>query len=123
MLNCGHTHTCTDGYSTGLFTTDDDASKNQKEILETMAIAFNCDYRENVLESGVYGYVKKCVRTNGHTKEGLYYSHNFCLNTNPLEYQINVAIHHLKDILLLLVRDYHTIIHYHHREKADDDGS
>ena len=56
-----------------------------------MAIVFNGDYRENVLESGVYNYVEKYVRTNGHAKEGLY-CYNFCLNTNPLEYQPSGAI-------------------------------
>ena len=81
----------TNGFSTGLFITGDYASKNHKEILETMAIVFNGDYRENVLESGVYNYVEKYVRTNGCAKDGLY-CYNFCLNTNPLEYQPSGAI-------------------------------
>ena len=77
--------------STGLFTTGPLAPQNQKEILETMAIVFNGDYRENVLESGIYNYVEKYVRTKGSAKDGLY-CYNFCLNTDPFEYQPSGAI-------------------------------
>jgi hypothetical protein len=72
--------------STGLFVTGPLAPQNQKEILETMAIVLNGDYRENVLESGIYNYVEKYVRTRGSAKEGLY-CYNFCMNTDPFEYQ------------------------------------
>jgi len=91
----------TDGYSTGLFTTGDYAAKNHKEILETMAIVFNGDYRENVLESGVYNYVEKYVRTAGCAKDGLY-CYNFCLNSSPLEYQPSGAINMSKFRLIEL---------------------
>jgi len=77
--------------STGLFITGDLAPQNQKEILETMAIVFNGDYRENVLDSGIYNYVEKYTRTKGYAKDGLY-CYNFCLNTDPLEYQPSGAI-------------------------------
>jgi hypothetical protein len=77
--------------STGLFTTGPLAPQNQKEILETMAIVFNGDYRENVLEAGIYNYVEKYVRTKGSAKDGLY-CYNFCLNTDPFEYQPSGAI-------------------------------
>jgi len=76
---------------TGIFITGNLAPQNQKEILETMAIVFNGDYRENVLEAGVYNYVEKYVRTKGNAKDGLY-CYNFCLNTDPLEYQPSGAI-------------------------------
>jgi hypothetical protein len=56
-----------------------------------MAIVLNGDYRENVLEAGIYNYVEKYVRTRGCAKEGLY-CYNFCLNTDPLEYQPSGAI-------------------------------
>lgn len=65
--------------------------ENQKDILETMAIVFNGDYRENVLEAGIYNYVEKYVRTKGCAKDGLY-CYNFCLNTDPFEYQPSGAI-------------------------------
>jgi hypothetical protein len=77
--------------STGIFITGSLATQNQKEILETMAIVLNGDYRENVLESGIYNYVEKYVRTKGSAKEGLY-CYNFCLNTDPFEYQPSGAI-------------------------------
>jgi len=77
--------------ATGIFLTGKIASENQKEILETMAIVFNGDYRENVLEAGVYNYVEKYVRTKGNAKDGLY-CYNFCLNTDPFEYQPSGAI-------------------------------
>ena len=75
----------------GIFITGNLAPENQKEILETMAIVFNGDYRENVLESGVFNYVEKYVRTKGSAKDGLY-CYNFCLNTDPFEYQPSGAI-------------------------------
>jgi hypothetical protein len=77
--------------STGIFISGNLAPENQKEILETMAIVFNGDYRENVLEAGIYNYVEKYVRTKGSAKEGLY-CYNFCLTTDPFEYQPSGAI-------------------------------
>jgi hypothetical protein len=78
-------------FNTGIFVTGPFAPQNQKEILETMAIVFNGDYRENVLESGIYNFVEKYVRTKGNAKDGLY-CYNFCLNTDPFEYQPSGAI-------------------------------
>ena len=80
-----------DGKNTGLFISGLFSQQNKKEILETLAIVFNGDYRENVLESGVYNYVEKYVRTRGSAKDGLY-CYNFCLNTSPFEYQPSGAI-------------------------------
>jgi hypothetical protein len=77
--------------STGIFVTGKLSPENQKEILETLAIVFNGDYRENVLEAGVFNYVEKYVRTKGNAKDGLY-CYNFCLNTDPFEYQPSGAI-------------------------------
>lgn len=81
----------TKGNNTGIFITGDFINDNQKDILETMAILLNGDYRENVLPRGVYDYVEKYVRTPGFAKEGLY-CYNFCLNTSPFEYQPSGAI-------------------------------
>ena len=77
--------------STGIYVSGPLAPQNQKEILETMAIVLNGDYRENVLEAGIYNYVEKYVRTKGSAKEGLY-CYNFCLTTDPCEYQPSGAI-------------------------------
>jgi hypothetical protein len=77
--------------TTGIFITGPFIVDNQKEILETMAILLNGDYRENVLPRGIYDYVEKYVRTPGFAKDGIY-CYNFCLNTSPYEYQPSGAI-------------------------------
>jgi hypothetical protein len=38
-----------------------------------------------------FDYIEKYTRTHGNAKEGLY-CYNFCLNTNPLEYQPSGAL-------------------------------
>ena len=65
--------------------------ENQKEIMNSMAIVFNGDYRENVLTSGVYNYVEKYTRTKGSAVDGIY-CYNFGLNTSPFESQPSGAI-------------------------------
>jgi hypothetical protein len=77
--------------NTGIYYSGDFSEVNQKEILQTMAIVLNGDYRENALENGVYNYVEKYVRCAGGAKDGLY-CYNFCLNTSPYEYQPSGAI-------------------------------
>lgn len=77
--------------NTGITVTGDYKSENRKEILETLAILFNGEYRENLMTRGVYDYVEKYVRTKGNAKEGLY-CYNFCLNTSPFDYQPSGAI-------------------------------
>jgi|UniRef100_A0A6C0H2E2 hypothetical protein len=75
-----------DGRNTGITTVGDFAVQNQYAILETMGILLNGEYRENLLTRGVYDYIEKYSRTQGSAQEGLY-CYNFCLNTNPSEYQ------------------------------------
>jgi hypothetical protein len=77
--------------NSGLFYTGDFAVDNQKNILISMGILLNGEYRENALTHGVFDYIEKYTRTHGHAKEGLY-CYNFCLNTNPLEYQPSGAL-------------------------------
>jgi len=72
--------------TTGINTTGIYHPENQKEILSTMGILLNGEYRENTLENGIYNYVEKYTRTAGFAKEGLY-CYNFCLNTNPYDIQ------------------------------------
>ena len=78
-------------YNTGFYYTGDFTVDNQKEILQTMGILLNGEYRENNLVSGIFNYIEKYVRTRGSAKEGLY-CYNFCLNTDPFEYQPSGAI-------------------------------
>lgn len=90
-----------DRKTTGLYITGDYNPDNQKHILQTMGILLNGEYRETNLPTGIYDYVEKYVRTQGSAKEGLY-CYNFCLNTNPFEYQPSGAINmsKFKDIQL-----------------------
>ena len=80
-----------DGTNTGYLITGDFCVYNHKPILETMAIVFDGKYRENVLESGVFAYLEKYIRTAGAGSDGLY-CYNFGLNTSPFEYQPSGAI-------------------------------
>jgi hypothetical protein len=73
-------------YITGNF-----SSTNRRDILETLGIVFDGDYRENVYPRGVYDYVEKYTRTAGSAKEGLL-CYNYCLNTDPRVYQPSGAI-------------------------------
>ena len=77
--------------NTGIYITGDYQPINQKEILNSMGILFNGEYRENTLESGIYNYVEKYTRTQGYAPFGLY-CYNFCLNTSPFEYQPSGAV-------------------------------
>jgi hypothetical protein len=79
------------GENSGLFTTGDYCTYNQKEILLTMGILLEGAYREDTLQSGIFDYVEKYTRTPGNAKEGLY-CYNFCLSTNQLDYQPSGAI-------------------------------
>ncbi len=77
--------------TSGLFVTGPFSTANQREIMETMAIVLSGDYREQTLPSGVFNYIEKYIRTTHYAKEGLY-CYNFCLNTNPFEYQPSGAM-------------------------------
>jgi hypothetical protein len=67
-----------DGKNTGLFVTNDYTVENQKEILETMGILFNGEYRENLMPRDVYEYVEKYTRTKGSASSGIF-CYKFCL--------------------------------------------
>lgn len=77
--------------NSGITITGNFHPENRKDILETMGILLNGEYRENLMTRGVYQYVEKYVRTKGNAKDGLY-CYNFCLNTSPFEYQPSGAI-------------------------------
>jgi len=81
----------TDGRNTGIYITGNFKPVNRKEILETMGILLNGDYRENLMTRGIFDYIEKYTRTNGSAKEGIY-CYNFCLKTDPKEYQPSGAI-------------------------------
>ena len=76
---------------TGIFVTGDYSVDNQKDILLSMGIVLDGEYRENILQRGIFDYIEKFTRTNGFAKEGIY-CYNFCLSTNPLNYQPSGAL-------------------------------
>ena len=51
-------------------------SSNLQNILLDMGILLGSEYRENILEEGVYNLVEKWIRTDGIAKNGLY-AYNF----------------------------------------------
>jgi len=59
--------------------------------METFGILFGGEYREISMPRGVYDYIEKYSRTQGFADEGLY-CYNFCLNTNPYDYQPSGAV-------------------------------
>ena len=77
--------------NTGFLITGNINPDNVYEIMQTMGIVLNGDYRENVLPSGIFNYIEKYARSNSFAKRGLY-CYNFCLNTSPYEYQPSGAI-------------------------------
>lgn len=77
--------------TTGINTTGVFRPENQKEIMVSLGILLNGDYRENVLTSDIYNYVEKYTRTKGHAPDGLY-CYNFGLSTSPFETQPSGAI-------------------------------
>ena len=77
--------------NTGITITGDFHPENRKEILETLGILLNGEYRENLMVRGVYDYIEKYTRTRGYAKDGLY-CYNFCLDTSPFSYQPSGAI-------------------------------
>jgi hypothetical protein len=76
---------------TGLHITGLFEPQNQRDILNTMGIMLNGKYRENIMDSGIFNYVEKYVRTNGNPPPGLY-CYNFCINTDPQDLQPSGAI-------------------------------
>ena len=54
-------------------------------------ILIDGNYRENTMDSGVYNYVEKYIRTNGNGKNGLY-CYNFAINSNPYDTQPSGAM-------------------------------
>jgi len=75
----------------GIAITGDFAVVNRYDILETLGIILDGEYRENILERGIYDYIEKYTRTQGFAKQGIY-CYNFCLNSSPFEYQPSGAM-------------------------------
>lgn len=77
--------------NTNLFITGDFSTSNQHDILLSLGILMDGEYREHTLPSGIYNHIEKYTRTASHAKDGLF-CYNFCLSTNPYEYQPSGAM-------------------------------
>lgn len=80
-----------DGTLTGFMITGDYNLQNIKEILISMGLLLNGEYRENQQPAGVYNYIEKYTRTAGNAPDGLY-CYNFCLHTSPYDLQPSGAM-------------------------------
>lgn len=75
----------------GIFITGSYQSQNQKYIMNNWGLLLDGKYRENTQESGVLNYVEKYTRTKGNSGNGVY-CYNFCISTNPFDFQPNGAL-------------------------------
>lgn len=80
-----------DGKLTGFMITGNYSEENQKNILVSLGILFDGQYRENIQPEGIYNYIEKYVRTAGNAPTGLY-CYQFCMNSNPFELQPSGAV-------------------------------
>ena len=99
LTNIGPNYDPQTGYHNGLFITGDYNVENQKLILQTLGILLDGKYRENQMDSGIYNYIEKYVRTSGNAPDGLY-CYNFALHTDPFDFQPSGAMNlsRFKDI-------------------------
>jgi len=80
-----------DGTLSGLAITGVYNPQNIKDILVALGILLDGQYRENILDAGIFNFVEKYVRTAGNAPSGLY-CYNFCLNTDPFQLQPSGAM-------------------------------
>jgi len=77
--------------NTGIQITGVRNEDNVREILQTMGILLNGQYREQALENGVFNYVEKYAHSKAFAPPG-WYCYNFCLDTDPSNYQPSGAL-------------------------------
>ena len=76
---------------TGYCITPPFSVQNQRDILLNLGILLDGKYRENLLDVGIYNYLEKYTSDRGSAPDGLY-CYNFCLNTDPNDFQPSGAI-------------------------------
>jgi hypothetical protein len=81
----------TNGFLTGWMITGNYNFENTKNILVSMGILLDGNYRENQQPAGVYNYIEKYTRSSGSGINGLYL-YNFCMNSSNLELQPSGAM-------------------------------
>lgn len=72
-------------FTTGNYNPDDETA-NRRDILQSMSIVLDGQYRENELDQGIYQYIEKYNRTKGANKHGLYI-YSYAFDTNSYTYQ------------------------------------
>lgn len=76
-----------DGIATGLYINQDYSPANIKQIMQTMGIVFDGEYRENLQSYNVYNLIEKYTRTTGGGNTDGLLVYNYCLNTSPFNLQ------------------------------------
>ena len=71
------------GKLTGLMVTGDYTPANTNQILQSMGILFDGDYRENIQPVGINNLIEKYIRTPGSAPNGLY-CYNYSMNSASL---------------------------------------
>jgi len=64
---------------------------NQKDIMMQWGFLLDGKYRENSFDAGVFNYIEKYSKSPGYSSDGLY-CYNFCLNTDPYDFQPSGAM-------------------------------
>jgi hypothetical protein len=77
--------------SSNLYITGTYNEANEKNIMRRFGLLLDGKYRENDFDAGVFNLVEKYTRTAGNASDGLY-CYNFCLQTNPFDFQPNGAM-------------------------------
>jgi hypothetical protein len=80
--------------ATGIYTSGDYSFENEKNILVSLGILFDGEYREYVLHEGVFRLTEpytKSPHSNVSCKENIY-CYNFCLDTSPYTLQPSGAV-------------------------------
>ena len=85
-VKCIQTHT-----SNELYYTPSSYIENEKNIMTRWGVELDGTVREKINDHGIEDYIEKYTRTMGNAKSGLY-CYNFCLTTDPFQYQPSGAI-------------------------------
>jgi hypothetical protein len=75
------------GTSTGLYITPRYNIQNRKQIMQTLGILLDGEYREEQQTYNVYNYIEKYTKTKGGGNTDGLLVYNFCLNTSPFNLQ------------------------------------
>lgn len=77
--------------NSGLYSYNEIQMENQRDIMLQWGLLLDGKYRENPLPAGVYNKIEKYITTKGFSLPGLY-CYNFCLDTDPFNFQPSGAI-------------------------------